>query len=159
MEKTRHTYVNLFTHDDLSDELPFEFEYEGESINNSIPGKDEIVRAFRKMRNRKASGLSRISVDDLKRWYNDAHPEEDENREADSDEIERWQTIVKIIKDCLRGEIPKAFTLGVLFIFPKDDHGGVRGIGLLESIHKIVSRIINIRMANTFNFFKEVHGF
>lgn len=36
------------------------------------------------------------------------------------------------------GEIPKAFNYRVLVIIPKDDKGGVRGIGLLETIHKLI---------------------
>jgi len=37
---------------------------------------------------------------------------------------------VEIIQKCFReGEIPTAFSYGVLVIIPKDDYGGVRGIG------------------------------
>ena len=114
--------------------------------------------ALFKMRNRKAPGLTRISVDVLKLWYRLAHPEDEGEAPAPSDS-ERWEAIVKIIQDCFRGIIPTAFTVGVLVIIPKDDKGGVRGIGLLESIHKVVSQIINIRMGDTINFCEEVHGF
>ena len=47
----------------------------------------------------------------------------------------------------------------MLVVIPKDDKCGVRGIGLLESIHKLVSQIINIRMGNTIEFCDDVHGF
>ena len=57
------------------------------------------------------------------------------------------------------GEIPSAFSYGILVIIPKDDKGGVRGIGLLESVHKVISQIINVRMANSIQFCEEVHGF
>ena len=97
-------------------------------------------------------------MDDLKHWYHQAHPEDDEEV-VDPSVLERWNTIVKIIQGCFKGEIPTAFTLGVLVIIPKDDKGGVRGIGLLESIHKLVSQIINIRMTKSIEFCKEVHGF
>ena len=46
-----------------------------------------------------------------------------------------------------------------MVIIPKDDKGGVRGIGLLETIHKLISQIINMRMAGTIVFVDEVHGF
>ena len=59
----------------------------------------------------------------------------------------------------VKGEIPTAFKLGVLVIIPKDDKGGTRGIGLLETIHKLVSQVINLRMAKSINFCEEVHGF
>ena len=73
LEKTRQTYAELFADDRLSEEIPFEFEYEGEPVNDSIPGEDEIAMALRKMWSRKAPRLSRISVDDLKRWYKETH--------------------------------------------------------------------------------------
>ena len=44
-------------------------------------------------------------------------------------------------------------------IIPKDDQGGVRGIGLLEVIHKLISQIINLRMMRAIDFCEEVHGF
>ena len=157
MEKTRQTYEKLFTDDGLSNDLPFDFEYNGDLVEDSVPDEEEIKVALFKMRNRKAPGLSKISVDDLKTWYRLAHPET-EDTVATSD-LERWKTIVKIIQDCFNGITPTAFTIGVLVIIPKDDKGGVRGIGLLESIHKLVSQIINICMSNTIDFCEEVHGF
>ena len=158
LEKTRDNYVKLFTDDNLSDEVPFEFDYDGNDVNDSIPDEEEIRFALFKMRNRKAPGLTRISVDHLKLWYRLAHPEKGSDPPTDS-AIERWNSIVKIVQDCFNGIIPTAFTVGVLVIIPKDDKGGVRGIGLLESIHKLISQIINIRMGNTIDFCEEVHGF
>ena len=58
-------------------------------MNDSIPGEEEIAMALRKMRSRKAPGLSRISVDDLKRWYKDAHPHPNERKEVDPEASER----------------------------------------------------------------------
>ena len=93
LEKTRQTYAELFADDKLSEEIPFEFAYEGEPVNDSIPGEEEIAMALRKMRNRKAPGLSRISVDDLKQWYKEANPDKNDRREVDPDARERWETI------------------------------------------------------------------
>ena len=158
MEKTRDTYVKLFTDDGLSNDLPFDFEYDGNMVKDSVPDEEEIKVALFKMRSQKAPGLSRISVDELKAWYRLAHPDTGDT-EVDPSDVERWKTIVRIIQDCFNGITPTAFTIGVLVIIPKDDKGGVRGIGLLESIHKFISQVINIRMSNTIDFCKEVHGF
>ena len=57
------------------------------------------------------------------------------------------------------GTAPTAFNLGTLIIIPKDDKGGVRGIGLLETIHKLILAVINLRMGNSIEFCEEVHGF
>ena len=158
LERTRETYVQLFTDDDLSDEQPLDFEYEGNEVKDEIPDGEEIKCALFKMRSRKAPGLTRISVDDLKLWYRAAHPENEDSTTNPVDR-DRWNSVIKIVQDCFKGIIPTAFTIGVLVIIPKDDKGGVRGIGLLETIHKLVSQIINIRMGNTIKFCEEVHGF
>ena len=66
---------------------------------------------------------------------------------------------MKILKQCWKGEIPKGFYYGIFVIIPKDEVGGVREVGLLEAIHKIISQIINIRLAEKIKFVKDVHGF
>ena len=58
-----------------------------------------------------------------------------------------------------KGTAPMAFQLGTLIIIPKDDKGGVRGIGLLESVHKLILAVINLRMNRTIQFCSTVHGF
>ena len=55
----------------------------------------------------------------------------------------KWGLVVQLVRDCFQGKIPTAFKFGVLVVFPKDDMGGMREIGLLETIHKLVSQIIN----------------
>ena len=96
-----------------------------------------------RMRNRKAPGLTEISVDKIKEWYNMAHPKEGEGNEV---AIENWKKVVSIVQTAIRdGKIPDAFSFGILVIIPKDDEGGVRGIGLLETMHKLISNIINLK--------------
>ena len=68
--------------------------------------------------------------------------------------------MVEIVQECFEsGTAPEAFRFGTLVIIPKDDYGGVRGIGLLEAIHKLVSAIINLRLTASVEFCAEVHGF
>ena len=68
--------------------------------------------------------------------------------------------VVRIVQACIRDRvIPDAFLYGILVIIPKDDKGGVRGIGLLEAIHKLISQIINLRIAASISFDNDVHGF
>ena len=73
--------------------------------------------------------------------------------------MDNWKKVVELVQLCLMGEIPKAHNLGVLVIIPKDDVGGVRGIGLLEVTHKLVSCVINMRIQEAVSFCEEVHGF
>ena len=78
ISKTKETYDKLFTAEEFSQELPYDFQYDGPLVDDSVPEEDEIVTALMKMRNRKAPGLSKISVDQMKIWYRRAFPEEEE---------------------------------------------------------------------------------
>lgn len=157
LDKTREVYKNLFSADDFSDELPFEVRYHGEPVPDGAPDETEIKEALFRMRSRKSPGLTGVSVDHLKSWYNRAYPKEGK---PDEEAVGLWQKVVQIVQKCIgEGEIPSAFTYGVLVIIPKDDKGGVRGIGLLETLHKLVSQIINMRLNATVKFCEAVHGF
>ena len=124
-----------------------------------IPCDEELGRALGRMRRRKAPGLSGIRVDHLKDWFVGTYPE---RSDVDPDpECERcWELVGAIVRDCFEfGVAPSAFLFGTLVIIPKDDKGGVRGIGLLEAIHKLISAVINLRIAEAVTFCPAVHGF
>ena len=143
--------------EEIPDSTPYDFPYQGPAVDDSIPQEDEIRSALFKMRSRKAPGLTQLSVDHLKQWYNEGHPQEGD---GDEKALEIWDNVVTLVQRCIgEGDIPQAFFYGVLVIIPKDDAGGVRGIGLLEVIHKLVSQVINLRMATSIEFLEEVHGF
>ena len=57
------------------------------------------------------------------------------------------------------GKIPMAFKRGILKLIPKPGSKGLRGIALLESIYKLLSMIIHIRLMDTVDFHDSVHGF
>ena len=162
LNERKVVYDKLFTCDNLTIPFTYDFPYEGEEVDDGEPTEDEILRALAKMRNRKAPGMTGIAIDHIKLWYELAYPKtEDEVRiEGDAEALKRWNQVVLLIKQCLvHGNIPDAFLYGVLVIIPKDDKGGVRGIGLLEAIHKLISQIINLRIAAAVKFDEDVHGF
>ena len=67
---------------------------------------------------------------------------------------------MKIVKEAIgHGKVPTAFSTGTLVIIPKDDKGGVRGIGRLEVIHKLISQVINLRLNTHIKFLPEIHSF
>ena len=75
--------------------------------------------------------MTGIPVDHIKNWYNLAHPKRGEGV-PDAEATQFWQVVVKLLHKSIReGEIPNAFTFGALVIIPKDNKGGVQGIGLL----------------------------
>ena len=110
-------------------------------MDDSILEEKEIIEALFKLKNRKAPGLIGITVEQLKGWYRLAHPEDE--KVLDKKAERNWNLIIKIIQKCFEeGKFPDAFKYGVLVLIPKDDMGGVRGIGLLETLHKLMSSII-----------------
>ena len=111
------------------------------------------------MRNRKAPGLSGLLVDTLKEWFRGTYPER-ADVQPDLDCVENWKVVQDIVRECFeKGTAPTAFQMGTLIIIPKDDKGGVCGIGLLESVHKLISAVTNLRMNRTIQFCSAVHVF
>ena len=120
LKETKRKYEELFRHIEL-DNQPLPFEYQGKDVEDSIPDEEEIVRALFMMKNQKSPGLTGITADVMKSWFHLANTEEGE-RDAEAEEA--WRKLVEVVKLCFQGEIPKAHTLGVLVIIPKDDKGG-----------------------------------
>ena len=69
LEGVRGKFEKLYTKEEKPGGLPFEFPYEGEEVDDSIPDQKEISRALYIMMSPKALGLATISVDNLKGWY------------------------------------------------------------------------------------------
>ena len=144
----------------MLDELPYPIIYDGPPVNDEISNECEIHNALYKMRNRKSPGLTKITVDLLKEWYTLSHPPQEAEVPPDKEAMENWNKVVLIIQQSIRdGNIPEAFFLGILVLIPKNTLGDVRGIGLLDAIHKLISTIINIRLSNTISFHDSIHGF
>ena len=135
-----------------------EIDYEGNDVDDSIPGEKEISEALFRLKNRRAPGLTGITVEHLKEWYKLSHPEDE--KVVDKRAERNWSLIIKITQKCFNeGKFPDAFRYGVLVLIPKDEFGGVRGIGLLETLHKLISSIINMRLTKSIKFCEGIHGF
>ena len=147
-------YSNLFLKDKLKKET-LEINYEGDDVDDSIPEEAEIIEALFKLRNRKAPGLTGISVEQMKLWY-ELSLSEDEKISINKEAERNWNIIVRIIQTCFKeGNFLDVFQYRVLVLIPKDDVGGVRGIGLLETLHKLASSNINIRLTKRIKFVKQ----
>jgi len=141
LEENRKIYEDLFAEVDLGEDKPFEVDYEGMDIDDSVPNELEIKGSLYKMRNGKAPGATNLSIDQIKSWYVNAFPKRGQPLES---AIRCWKKFVDLVQYCFQGKIPSAFNYGILVIIPKDDVGGIRGIGLLETVHKLISQIINL---------------
>ena len=152
------TYDRLFQKTQLPMDETLKFMYEGPAIEDSAPTEEEIIVALYQMRNQKAPGMTGITAEDLKRWEQGANPAEGTNLIHTYQRA--WMTVIQLVQDAIgKGLILTAFSIGTLVIIPKDEKGGVRRIGLLENIHKLISQIINLRLGNRIQFLPKVHGF
>jgi Reverse transcriptase (RNA-dependent DNA polymerase) len=72
---------------------------------------------------------------------------------------EPWDKFCHLVSYCFEtSELPQSACFSTLVLIPKSD-GGVRGIGLLESMWKVISMIIKERMSRTIHFNDTLHGF
>ena len=108
----REFYANLFSKVEIEKET-LEINYEENDVDDSIPEEEEIIEALFRLRNRKAPGLTKITVEHLKEWYNLSHPEDKDmsNKKAERN----WKIIVKIVQNCFKErKFPDAFKYSVL---------------------------------------------
>ena len=123
-------------------------------ILNAPPSPDEIADACRELRRNRACGASGMRNEDLQRWLTNYRREG-----ASQANREPWEHVCEIVDTAFAdGELPKALSLSTLVIIPKPA-GGVRGIGLLELIWKLIERIISNRLAAGIQFHDALHGF
>ena len=98
LEKIRSSYAKLYSKDDLEDGLPFDFEYDWDQISDGVPSDGELCIALSQIRNRKATGLSGLSVDTLKEWYRGAYPDW-EDVLPDPECVDNWGEVRNIVTE------------------------------------------------------------
>jgi hypothetical protein len=121
-------------------------------VDDEKPTTYEIIQAIKKLRNGRAPGVTRIRTEDLKRW---AQMHED----VDGDSTP-FNILHQIIEEAFTsGAIPQSLHVAILILIPKPSSTEYRGIGLLETVWKTISSIINIRIRHVVQFDEAVHGF
>lgn len=56
------------------------------------------------------------------------------------------------------GDLPQEVTLTTIVLLPKEG-GGVRGIGLVEALWKLIAAIVNLRLHSSVMIYDSLHGF
>ena len=155
---TRTEYENLFS-EAAPEEPPFPVHVEAADIDDSPPSEYEVVQNLKKLRNNRAAGVSGITAEMLKEWY-EAAQEADSDEESDTSSVELWSRVLKLIRLAFEdGVVPRDFCHGILVLIPKSTPGEYRGIALLDIIYKLVSSIINQRISSKIEFDDAIHGF
>lgn len=136
-----------------------------ETVDDSAPDDAEIATAISKMKSGKSPGPSGISADHAKIWLKEYRThmakmkEINDDVDCDDDTPQCWTDLVRLIQHIFStGEIPTKCRWATLVLIPKAD-GGERGIGLLCTIWKICSSIVNGRIQSAYDFHDTIHGF
>jgi exonuclease III len=152
-EKTRLEYQSLFTAEESPGD-PIPIHVTPTPVDDSPPTEKEICEALKGMRRGKSPGGSGIRVEHLLEWMRGATGET-----PDPAMVSAWKKVLELVDISFTGKpMPKSFGIGILVLIPKGG-GQYRGIALLEVIYKLVSAIINRRMAAKIDFHHAVHGF
>jgi hypothetical protein len=101
-------------------------------VDDTIPGADEIAEACKKLRLLAAPGPSGLTAFDLRRFLFNSE---------EGKEVERWKEVVSVVQQDFNGQLPVQLQWSALVLLPKPD-GGVRGIGLLEVMWKLITKVI-----------------
>jgi exonuclease III len=122
-------------------------------IEDGTPTEWEIEEAVNRMPRGKSPGPSKMRAEHLKTWRAEAFPREGEGNR------QHWDPFVDLVQHVYStGEIPEAMAYAVCVLLPKAD-GGVRGLGLLEVIWKVLASILCERMNATIEWHDCIHGF
>jgi hypothetical protein len=78
----------------------------------------------------------------------------------DAVKAEAWKKVVELVQLSFTEEpLPQSFGVCILVLIPKGVPDQYQGIALLEVIYKLVSTIINKRIADKVHFHSSIHGF
>jgi hypothetical protein len=108
------------------------------------------------MKRGKSPGNSGIRVEHLQAWMEGAKP----GVLQDPEKVKAWDKVQELVELCFTGApLPRTFGIGILVLIPKGVPDQYRGIALLEVVYKLVSSIINKRLADKIKFHRAIHGF
>ena len=125
-------------------------------INDANPTDQEIGAAVQRLKSNKSPGASNIRAEHFKAWYIQAFPQ---GEDAVPDRT-NWDRLVAIITHIWStGEIPTELTWTILVLIPKDGGKATRGIGLTETLWKLIEAIIDTRVRQVILFHDILHGF
>ena len=88
------------------------------------PSEDEVITAISCLKKGKSPGASGIRVEDIKRWYRNANPQNEDDPHPTEEDVTTWEELLTLVKLAFEsGEMPRGFCNGVLFLIPKSNPG------------------------------------
>lgn len=141
------------------DREPFPVHAPTFAIDDSPPSEGEIATAVGRLKNRKAPGHFGTRAEHLKTWMRNASTLRREQPNTPLPDDHPWLVFIAFVREVFStGRTPARLGVAELVILPKPG-GGVRGIGLLEPLWKVISSIIDFRIKTTVQWDSNLHGF
>jgi exonuclease III len=151
MITTANSYEALYTASNPVGE-PIPVPTQQPVVNDGLPDIAEIKLAITRLRNGRAPGSSGIRAEDLRHWVT-MHEEQFGDKTP-------FDTLCELVKSAFMDrDLPQDLHVAILVLLPKPNSTEFRGIGLLDTIWKFISSIINERMKKVVVFDNAVHGF
>ena len=112
--------------------------------------------ALLRLRPHRAGGHTHLRAEHFKYWRREAYPGE---QLKTSLQRERWLCLVDIVQNMWRkGDTPQELRWLVLVLIPKGTTN-TQGIGLLETLWKVVEALIDTRLRSRLQMHDVLHGF
>jgi len=154
LEKTTAEREELYTREDPPGD-PIPVVVTPFDIEDAPPTDEEIATAVRRKKSGKAAGISGLRAEDFKAWLAAAEREEGDS----AYEPKMWNCLCKTIRHIhSSGETPQELVWSICILLPKPD-GGIRGIGLLEPLWKLMATVMDSRFKSAITFHDAIHGF
>jgi hypothetical protein len=159
LESTAKEFQDLYKERDPVGE-PIPCQVKPYKIPDHPPTEEEIAVAVARLKNNKATGPSKMKPEHFKEWYTEAYPPPPkEGQDPPTPFKDNWLALVGLVQHIFAtGQIPTEASWGILAVIPKPQ-GGVRGIGILEALWKLIEAIIDTRIQSNIQFHDILHGF
>ena len=128
------------------------------SVNDDMPGDEELRGVVKGMCNSRASGASNLHSEDIKGWLRDMIAEEEEEDEGSAGKGDCWRMFVALMQTIwMHGTIPQQMLWVIMVLIPKGG-GNYCGLGLLGPFWKVIEVVMDRRL-QVVEFHDSLHGF
>ena len=156
MEKVRGDFQTLYQREKTPPPGPsLSTHNEPIKVNEDIPSEAEVEAAVRRLHPHRTGGHTHLRAEYSKKWQQEAYPMEQLKTPLWR---EQWICLVDLVQHMWSMvEIPQELGWMVLVLNPKGNTC-TRGIGLLDTIWKVVEALINTHLRASLQMHYVLHG-
>ena len=125
-------------------------------VNEEIPSEVDVEAVVRNLLPHRVGGHTHLRTEHFKQWRREAYPRENLKTPP---RMEYWLCLLDILQHMWRtGDIPQKLGWNVLVLIPKG-FSNIRGIGLIETLWKVVESLIDTCLHTILQLHDDLHGF